>query len=305
MPPVQQTSATIAPIGPSQIDICHQTFGDPGAEPLVLVMGYTAQMISWPDGFIEALVDRGFFVTIFDNRDAGLSAKTEGEPPNAIELLGRAQGGEDISSEVPYTLTDMAADAVGVLDHLGLDSAHFVGASMGGMIVQELAFGFADRVRSVTSIMSTTGNGEVGQADPDAMAALLAPPPTERDAILEHMVKVNKVIGGPLWNEDDARVRSTEAYDRSFYPLGAAFQLAAIAASGDRTEKLASVDLPFLVIHGAADALIGPSGGVATAEAVPGADLLVLSAMGHDLPAPLWPQLADAVNGIARRPALS
>ncbi len=304
-PLVNHTEPTVAPIGQSQIEICHQSFGDPADETILLVMGFTAQMISWPEGFIEELVARDFHVVIFDNRDIGLSAKTVGEPPNAAALLARARNDEDISGEVPYALVDMAADAIGVLDHYGVDNAHVVGASMGGMIVQEIAINFADRVRSATSIMSTTGNTEVGQADPTAMGALLTPPPEEREAILEHMVMVNRVIGGPLWNADDAMERSIAAYERSFHPVGAAFQLAAIAASGDRTEQLASVDVPFLVIHGAADSLIAPSGAVATAEAVPGADLVIFAAMGHDLPTALWPQISDAIMGIARRPAFA
>ncbi len=295
------STPTLEPIGQDGREICFQTHGDPGAEPLLLVMGFTAQMISWPLGMIEALVDRGFFVIAYDNRDAGLSAKTQGDMPDAATLLARAREGEDVSGEVPYTLVDMAADGFGVLDHLGITTAHVVGASMGGMIVQEMAINHPERLRSVTSIMSTTGNPEVGEADPEAMTALLTPPPAEREAIIENMVKVNQIIGGSLWNEELARARSIEAYERSFYPTGAAFQLAAIAASGDRTEELGSTSVPFLVLHGRQDALIKMSGALATADAVPGADLVVLDAMGHDLPEPLWPQITDAIAGIARR----
>ncbi len=301
---MQQPTPTLAPIGQNGLELCFQTFGEPNGDPLLLVMGYTAQMISWPAGFVDALVDRGFFVTIFDNRDSGLSAKTSGDLPDGASLMARVAAGEDVAADVPYTLADMAEDALGVLDHLGIATAHVVGASMGGMIVQELAMNYADRLRSAVSIMSTTGNSEVGQADPEAMAALLTPPPTERDAAIEHMIKVNQVIAGPLWDEPTARTRSIQSYERSFYPPGGAFQLAAIAASGDRTEGLGRVDVPFLVIHGRQDPLLGVSGGFATAEAVPGADLVVLDAMGHDVPEKLWPQMADAIMGIAQRPRL-
>lgn len=298
---MQSSTITNKPIGQDGRELCFQTHGDSKAEPLLLVMGFTAQLISWPLGMIEALVERGFFVITYDNRDAGLSAKTEGDMPDAAGLMARARGGEDVSGEVPYTLVDMAADGFGVLDHLGIDTAHVVGASMGGMIVQEMTITQPERLRSVTSIMSTTGNPEVGQADPEAMTALLTPPPSERDAIIENMIKVNQIIGGPLWNEEMARVRSIESYERSFYPPGAAFQLAAIAASGDRTEKLGQTSVPFLALHGRQDSLIDMSGAIATADAVPGADLVVLDAMGHDLPEALWPQITDAIAGIAKR----
>ncbi len=298
---MQSSTPAIEPIGQGGLNLCFQTHGDSSNEPLLLVMGFTAQMISWPMGMIEALVDRGFFVVAYDNRDVGLSDKSAGDMPDAAALMARARDGEDVSAEVPYTLADMAADGIGVLDHLGIDKAHVVGASMGGMIVQEMAVHFSDRLLSVTSIMSTTGNPEVGEAEPEAMTALLTPPPEGREAIIENMIKVNQIIGGPLWSEDMARMRSTESYDRSFNPAGAAFQLAAIAASGNRTDRLSGVTTPFLVLHGRQDSLIGMSGALATADAVPGADLVVLDAMGHDLPEPLWPQITDAIAGIARR----
>ncbi len=285
------------------LDLCYETHGDPDGEPLLLVMGFTAQLIGWPDTFVSALTDRGFHVIRFDNRDAGLSSKSDGPPPDAMSIMVRALAGDtSVADEVPYTLSHMAADAMGLLDALGIDTAHVVGASMGGMIVQHLAIEHPHRLRSATSIMSTTGDQTVGQASPDAMAALLAPPAEGREAILAQMVEGSRALAGPLWNRDEALVRSAASYDRSFHPIGSAFQLAAIFASGDRTERLRSVDVPFLVIHGRADDLIGVSGGVATAEAVPNADLLVLAQMGHDLPAALTPQMADAIKGIAFRP---
>lgn len=286
------------------ITLHYETTGDPGGEPLLLVMGFTAQLTAWPEGFCQELADRGFFVVRFDNRDCGLSSKTEGPLPDAVSLLVRARAGEDISTDVPYTLVDMAGDALAVLDELGIERAHVVGASMGGMIVQTLAIEFPQRLRSVTSIMSTTGDPAVGQARPGAMQVLMTPPPEGREAVIAHSVEVNRAIAGPLWDEGEALLRATAAYDRSFHPIGAAFQLAAIAASGDRTERLRSVDVPTLVVHGREDPLLGVSGGLATAEAVPGADLLVLGHMGHDLPARYWGQIADNVAALAQRSAV-
>ena len=286
----------------ADVDIYYETMGDPTGQPLVLVMGFTAQLITWPTGFCEKLVEQGFFVIRHDNRDCGLSSKTEGGPPDAMSILMQAQAGQEITSPVPYTLSEMAGDVIGLLDSLDIDRAHVVGASMGGMIVQTLAIEHPTRLRSVTSVMSTTGDQEVGQATPESMGALLTPAPEERDAALAHGLNVSRVIAGPLFDEEDSKARVVASYDRSLYPEGALFQMAAIAASGDRTEGLASVDLPFLVIHGEVDQLISVTGAQATAAAVPKADLLVLSQMGHDLPAPYWDQLTTAITGIANRP---
>ncbi len=294
MPPVPIAKA-------NGIDLYYEASGNPDDEPLLLVMGFTAQLILWPDEFVQALNDRGFYVIRHDNRDCGLSEKTQGTPPDSIALMTRANEGEDVSGEVPYTLSDMSNDAFGLLDHLGIETAHVAGASMGGMIVQTMAIEHPERLRSVTSIMSTTGDPTVGQANPAAMGALLAPPADGRDAMIAQGIEGSKAISGPLWDRDAAAIRTAAAYDRSFYPIGAAFQMAAIFGSGDRTEQLASVDLPFLVIHGRSDELIDWSGGLATAEAVPNADLIVLAQMGHDMPPSLLPQIADGIRGIANR----
>jgi pimeloyl-ACP methyl ester carboxylesterase len=283
------------------VQLHYETMGDADGVPLLLVMGFTAQLTAWPAGFCAALVDRGFRVVRLDNRDCGLSTKTEGPPPSAPALMLRSYAGEDITADVPYTLADMARDALAVLDDLGIERAHVVGASMGGMIVQELAAGFPDRLLSATSIMSTTGDTSVGQARPGVMEALMTPPPEGRDAVIAHAVGVNQKIAGPLWDEGEALARATAAYDRSFHPVGALFQMAAIAASGNRTERLRSVTVPTLVIHGREDPLIGLSGGLATAEAIPGADLLVLGHMGHNLPAKYWGQIAAAIGALAER----
>ncbi len=284
------------------IEIFHDTFGARDDPALLLVMGFTAQMTSWHPEFCEALADLGYFVIRFDNRDVGLSTKTEGPPPDVATLMARVAEGTPLQpGDVPYTLSEMAADAVGLLDALAIDRAHVVGASMGGMIVQHLGFEHPDRVLSVTSIMSTTGHDEVGQATDEALGALLQPAPEGRAAVIDQGLKTSQIIGGPLWDRSEAEDRANASYDRMFHPTGSTFQLAAIMASGDRTDRLAKIDAPFLAIHGLADELIDVSGGHATAAAVPGADLLVLSHMGHDLPRPLWPQITGAIDGIACR----
>lgn len=278
----------------------YDTFGDSSDRPLLLIMGYTAQMTAWPVEFCEQLASAGHYVVRFDNRDCGLSSKTEGEPPNVMAVMMAVMSGGEVP-EVPYTLSDMADDAVAVLDDLGIDKAHIVGASMGGMITQQLAIDHPERVASITSIMSTTGSPSVGQANPDAMTALMTPPPTDRDGAIERNVEVGRIISGPLFDEQLVRDAATAAFDRSFNPVGAAFQMAAIAKTGDRTEGLQSLQLPALVIHGAADPLVTPSGGEATAEAIPNAELLMLDDMGHNLPRPLWDQIIGAIAGHTSR----
>ena len=256
-------------------------------------------MTLWSPGFISELLERGFRVIRFDNRDVGLSSKSEGDPPDVMAIYAQSLAGQPV--EAPYSLSTMATDAVGLLDALGLPAAHIVGASMGGMIVQMMAIEHPDRVLSMTSIMSTTGASDVGQPDPSAITALLTPPPADRAGAIEATVATARVIAGSLFDEDEARSRATEAYDRCFHPAGPAFQIAAIAATGDRTERLREVELPTLVIHGREDPLVTLSGGEATAAAVPGADLLVLGRMGHDTPPLYWSQMADAIFGVAVR----
>ena len=279
------------------LDIFYDTFGKRGDAPLLLVMGLGAQMTTWDEGFCQQLADRGFFVVRYDNRDVGLSSKIEGGP---APDLAKVMAGD--RSSVSYLLDDMADDAAGVIDALGMAPANVVGASMGGMIVQALAIRHADKVRTLCSIMSTTGNPAVGQATPEAMAALLAPPPTTRAEAIEAGLRATKVIGGtfPI-DEAKARDRMGKAYDRSNYPVGMARQLIAIIASPDRTEGLKGVRVPTLVIHGEADSLVTPSGGEATAAAIPGATLLKVPGMGHDMPEQVVPQLVDAIAKNAGR----
>ena len=285
-------------IEPSGLGIAYERFGDPAAPPVLLVMGLGRQMLGWLDAFCVALVDCGVQVIRFDNRDSGLSTHLHDAPaPDAMAALGG-----DFSSAT-YTLSDMAADTVGLLDALGLESAHIVGASMGGMIAQTMAIEYPDRVRSLTSIMSTTGDTTVGQATQEALGALLSAPATSRREAVERTVSTFRVIGSPgfEFDEEGVRERAGIAYDRAYDPPGVARQLVAVLASGDRTAGLRAVNVPALVLHGAEDPLVDVSGGWATAEAVPDAELVVFDGMGHDLPRELWPEITARIGALVRR----
>ena len=277
------------------IELEYETFGNPDDPALLLVMGLGAQMIAWDEGFCQQLVDAGFYVIRYDNRDVGLSTRTEGPAPDLAAIMS----GD--TSTATYRIDDMADDAAGLLDDLGIDRAHIVGASMGGMIAQAIAIRHPEKTASLCSIMSTTGDRSVGQPQPEAMAALMAPAPTNRDEALDRAVTSGRILSPVHFDEAKARQRAGEAYDRAFYPLGMQRQLAAIMASPDRTPELAKVSAPTLVIHGTADPLVTYSGGEATAKAVPGADLLAFDDMGHDLPEPRWPEIVAAIATNARR----
>jgi pimeloyl-ACP methyl ester carboxylesterase len=285
-------------VGPSSIEVASERFGDLQAPPVLLVMGLGAQMLSWHEGFCGELVARGLHVIRFDNRDVGLSSHFS-EPP-APDLPAALSGD---TSSASYTLSDMAADAVGLLDALGLDSAHIVGASMGGMIAQTIAIEHPGRVRSLTSMMSTTGDRSVGQPKPEALAVLGGPAPASRQEVMDLMVRAFRAVGSPGFEVDEAelRERSGRAYDRAYDPLGMARQAVAVIASGDRTARLRSLDVPALVLHGADDSMCDVSGGLATAEAIPGAELLVIQGMGHDLPRALWPEITSRIAGLILR----
>jgi len=280
-------------VGPAGIDIAYQRLGNPDAPVVLLIMGIAAQSIAWPDAFCHALVDRGLQVIRFDNRDVGLSTHvTDAPPPNLPAALAG-----DLSS-VSYTLSDMAVDTVGLLDVLGFEKAHAVGASMGGAIAQTMAIEHPDRVRSLTSMMSTTGNMSVGQASPDVLREVFSGPrAVTRDEVIQQMVKAFRVVGSPGYPTDEKEVsaRAGRAYDRCHDPIGAARQAVASVASGDRTKRLRDLKLPTLVIHGLADRMCDVSGGRATAEAIPGAELVLIEGMGHDLPAGLRSQLAERI----------
>jgi pimeloyl-ACP methyl ester carboxylesterase len=280
------------------IEIAYQTFGDRSDPTMLLVMGLGAQLIHWPEEFCELLASRGFHVVRFDNRDVGLSTKIEDAPvPDLMALVAGDAG------SAHYTLDDMADDAVGLLDHLEIDAAHVTGASMGGMIAQALAIRHPQRVLSICSIMSTTGDANVGQARPEALSVLMTPVPTDRDGYIEFHVKAFKTIGSPgfPFDEEFLRWRGGATFDRSVYPDGFRRQLAAIIASGDRTPVLGQISAPALVIHGSDDPLITVSGAEATARAIPGAKLLVIPGMGHDLPRGAWPEIVDAITANTER----
>lgn len=281
---------------PSGIELEYDTFGSSDDPPLLLVMGFGAQMILWDESFCELLAGSGRYVIRFDNRDCGLSSKLDGQLVDSGAVMAAVLGGGELP-EVPYTLSDMAADAVGLLDVLGVDRAHVAGASMGGMIVQTLAIEHPERLLSVTSIMSTIGDQQYGQAAPEALTVLLSPPPSTREENIARSADTAAWSSKRYFDPARAADVAARSFDRSFYPEGAGRQLAAIFASGDRTDALRNVTTPMLVIHGLDDRLIDPSGGRRTAELVPGAHLLEVADMGHDLPEPLWPLIVGAIVG--------
>jgi len=280
------------------IELCYQEMGDPDGEPLLLVMGLATQMIAWHDGLCRLLAERGYRVIRFDNRDIGRSTKLDraGVPSKVDLLLGRR-------ATAPYLLRDMAKDAVGLLDHLEIDQAHVVGASMGGMIVQQMAIDHPRRLRSMVSIMSTTGNRRSGQPSLKTFGILLGDPPRGREQVISRAVRTFKVIGSPgfPFEEDMVREMAGRSYARGHSAAGVIRQLHAIVASGDRTKALHDVQVPTAVIHGTRDPLVKPSGGRATAKAIPGARLMMIDGMGHDLPRDLWPTFAEAIDTNARR----
>ena len=277
------------------VEIYFETAGDRSDPPVLFVMGLGAQLIAWPDEWCQAFVDAGRFVVRFDNRDCGLSTKLQGVTVDLPAVMA-AWSGDGPMPAVPYRLSDMAADAVAVLDELGIDRADIVGASLGGMIVQSMAIEHPTRVRSLTSIMSTTGEPAFYQSVPEVRALLFQPVPDDRDGIVAASVERGRAMSSPRYfDPDEAAARTAAAYDRSYFPEGILRQTAAIRASGSREEALRRLDVPTLVIHGRADTLILPSGGERTAELVPGANLFLVHDMGHDLPRPLWPLLTDLI----------
>jgi pimeloyl-ACP methyl ester carboxylesterase len=286
----------LAPV--NGIEIAYQEIGDPNGEPLLLIMGLATQMLAWDEGFCAMLAERGFRVVRFDNRDIGRSTKIEsaGLPKRTDMLLGRR-------GTAPYLLRDMAADTTGLMDHLSIESAHLVGASMGGMIAQTVAIRRPERVRSLVSMMSTTGNRWVGVPAWKAFGALFARPEKGREAAIEHSVQVFRTIGSPGYPMDEERFRllAGASYDRSHSRVGVARQLHAITASGDRTAALQRLRLPATVLHGGSDPLIRPAAGRATARAIRDSRLRIFEGMGHDLPPELWPEFVDEIAAVASR----
>jgi pimeloyl-ACP methyl ester carboxylesterase len=279
------------------IDICYDIFGDAGAEPMLLIMGLGAQMVLWDDAFCEQIAARGFRVIRFDNRDIGQSSKLSGgKRLTAVELLKLRF--LKIPVAAPYRLRDMAEDTTGLMDVLGIKSAHLVGASMGGMIAQEIAISFPQRVRSLTSIMSTTGNPRIPPPTRAAAAMLMAPPPTTKDEYLARFAQTWKILRVGSFPQDEAldRARAERCFERGLNPAGVGRQLRAILASGSRKERLRTVRAPTLVIHGTVDPLVNPAGGKDTAASIPGAKLLMIEGMGHAIPIPMWPEIIDAID---------
>ncbi len=277
------------------ITLCYESIGEESATPLLLIMGLGTQMIGWPDEFCDQLAGRGFHVVRFDNRDCGRSTHVHGRPPTPAALLRRR------IDPVLYTLSDMAEDAAVLMRELGMAPAHVVGASMGGMIAQTLAAEHPASVRSLVSIMSTTGTRWQGQPAFSIYPYLLRRSPADRQGYIDRMTKVFAAIGSTGLPQDTGRVRDMVArsYDRGYDPTGSGRQLGAIVASGDRTSQLRSITAPTLVIHGSKDRMVSRSGGVATARAIPGARMLTIQGMGHDLPTAAWPQLLDAISAHA------
>jgi pimeloyl-ACP methyl ester carboxylesterase len=285
-----------ASVDANGIEIVYDTFGDPSSPPMLLIMGLGAQMIAWDEDFCSALASRGFCVIRFDNRDVGLSTKLdEAGLPNMLAMLRSQMQGETV--EAPYTLRDMADDVAGLLDGLAIDAAHIVGASMGGMIAQEMAIRHPDRVLTLTSIMSSTGNPDLPPPDPEALTVLVTPPPSDRQAYIEYGIESWKVLAGPGYPPDNDRIaeRAGRFFDRGLSPAGTSRQMAAILASGSRVEALQSVTAPALIIHGDSDPLVPVEGGIDTADSIPGAELLIIEGMGHDLPPSLASRVIDAI----------
>ncbi|WP_327121982.1 alpha/beta fold hydrolase [Streptomyces sp. NBC_01341] len=280
-----------------EVAIAYETFGDVGDPPVLLVMGFGAQMLAWHEDFCRALADRGRYVIRYDNRDSGLSTKFDDRPVDIGQFMAAVSAG-DISAAramAPYRLHDMAGDGFGLLTALGIERAHVVGSSMGGMIAQTMALSFPERVLTLTSMMSSTGESEYGQAGREAQTVLSSPKPTDREG---HVAAAEKelVWASKRYGDADAlRDLAGRSYDRSFYPAGAGRQLGAMVLGGSRADALRELRVPTLVIHGLDDTLIDPSGGKRTAELVPGAELLLIPDMGHDRPRELWPRIVDAV----------
>jgi pimeloyl-ACP methyl ester carboxylesterase len=284
-------------VNANNIEIHYETFGDPSAKPLLLIMGFGSQLIHWDEEFCEMLAKRGHYVIRYDNRDVGLSTKIdEAGTPDFLKAISSFQKGEKV--QAPYTMDDMADDAVGLLDALKISSAHICGCSMGCVIAQYIAINHPSRVLSLTSMMSTTGNPDLPPLNPEAMKLFLLPVPSKRDAYIKDYVKREKVMYGPIipLDEERRRLYAAKAYDRCFYPQGNTRQIMALLTSGNRKPALASVKIPTLVIHGGNDPLVSLEAGKDTAEAIPGAELLIIDGMGHSLPPETWSQVVDGIS---------
>jgi pimeloyl-ACP methyl ester carboxylesterase len=279
------------------IQIEYETFGDPSSPPLLLIMGLGEQMLGWDEELCKQLASRDLYVIRFDNRDTGLSSKMEeAGVPNVVEVFAALMKGE--KATIPYTLDDMADDAIGLLDALSIDKAHLFGVSLGGMIAQIMAIRYPSRVWSLTSMSSITGNPEIPMGKPELFIELVNPPPTKREAFIENRVNLIRSLAGSKFPIDEIRTRRhlEQSYDRGYYPPGIARHGVAGAVNTDRTQALRSVTAPTLVIHGSEDPLFPVEQGKATVDAIPGAKLIIIDGMGHWFPLAVWPLLVDAID---------
>jgi pimeloyl-ACP methyl ester carboxylesterase len=283
-----------------EVELVYETIGDASDPTLLLVMGLGMQLIHWDRELCELFAERGFHVIRFDNRDAGLSTKIDAPVPNVMRLM------VGLPTRVPYLLEDMAEDTFGLLDELEIERAHVAGVSMGAMIAQTMAIRRPERVLSLASMLSTTGERRVGTPKLRVWSVLMRQAPRERDAYVEYFARVFRMIGSPAYRSDDERLRERAAasYDRCHHPAGTARQLAAILASGSRAQALRQLAVPTVVIHGEDDPLVPLRAAQATARAIPGADLIAIPGMGHDLPPQLWPTFVDAIAKNAERAAV-
>ncbi|MFI9464011.1 alpha/beta fold hydrolase [Streptomyces xiamenensis] len=285
------------------VTLAHETFGDPADPPVLLVMGYAAQLIAWDEDFCRALADRVHYVIRYDNRDSGLSTMFDAHPVDVGRFMATVEAGDLDAARamVPYRLRDMAADGLGLLTALGIERAHVVGTSMGGMIAQTMAIEHPERVLTLTSMMSSTGESAYGQSTPEALAALARPAPADRAGYIAAAERA--LVWSSRRYPDPAGLRDLAArgYDRAYRPEAAGRQLGAMVLSGSRADALRTLRVPTLVIHGLDDTLIDPSGGRRTAELVPGAELLLVPDMGHDRPRELWPLIVGAIADHTRR----
>lgn len=291
-------------ISANGINLEYDTFGEESNRPLLLVMGLGAQMIHWDADFCDMLAEAGHFVIRYDNRDIGLSEKMgQFSIPDMAQMMADFLEGK--TPEVPYTLDDMAADGMGLLDALDIDQAHICGASMGGMIVQAMAINHGDRIRSMTSIMASTGNPDLPPASPEAQAALTTTAEENEAAVVQRAIEMNAVVGSPGFEFDIERATSKAiaAFNRSFYPAGIARQMAAVAAHGDRRERLNQISVATLVIHGTDDCLVPVEGGIDTHENIKNSTLMLIEGMGHDLPVGAWKRIVDGVSNLTRSQA--
>lgn len=287
----------------NDIQICYETFGDPADPALLLVSGFTSQMTGWEEGLCQAFAAAGRYVIRFDNRDVGLSTHFDGQRAMLGEISQARKNGSPPPA-VPYGMSDFAADGMGLLSALGIERAHIAGVSMGGFIVQTTAIEHPDRVLTMTSIMSTTGERDYGRATKEANEALMRPPARDRARYIEIAAEDRRIWSSERYFDLEwEKFRLARDYDRVFYPEGSSRQMAAVMTAPDRADRLRSLDVPTLVIHGRHDSLIGLSGGERTAELVPGSTLLVYNDMAHDLPRPLWPQYVDDMISFQNRHA--